>query len=240
MQYTYGFPPTPKMVKWLIYINVFVFIVSLVAMWLGLDLPVILGLVPYLVIKKYYLWQFFSYMFLHASVFHLLFNMLMLWMFGSELCRLWGERFFIKYFIITGVGAGICVTALSLVFPSQFSTPTIGASGAIFGLFLAYGLIFKDKNLYVFGLIPIKARPLVIIMGSIELLSLLSEKNSSISHLAHLGGLLTGLAYIKIKEYERKVLARKLAKKREGLSSENVIFSDFSGRNANKDKNIWN
>ncbi|MCX6112290.1 MAG: rhomboid family intramembrane serine protease [Proteobacteria bacterium] len=202
---------------------------------MDIDLTVVLGLVPYLVIKKYYVWQFFTYMFLHGSIFHLLFNMLMLWMFGSELCKLWGKRFFIKYYMITGIGGGMCVTALSLVFPSQFATPTIGASGAIFGLFLAYGLIFKDKYLYVFGLIPVKARPLVIVMGSIELLSLFSEKNSSISHLAHLGGLFTGLAYLKIKEYERKILMKRY----NGQKNDNIIPTDF-GANRDRDKNLWN
>jgi membrane associated rhomboid family serine protease len=222
----------PRVVKTLIYINAFVFVATLITLRAGFDLNVILGLVPYLVIEKYWFWQFFTYMFMHGGILHLLFNMLMLWMFGSELCRLWGERFFLRYYIITGLGGGVCVTALSLVFPSQFLAPTVGASGAIFGLFLAYGLIFKDKYLYVFGLIPVKARTLVIIMGAIELISLLSEKNSTISNLAHLGGLFTGLAYLKIKEYEKKLLMKKYARlksARDDKGDSNVIF-----------KNTWN
>ena len=235
MQYAYSFPPTPKLIKRLIYLNVVMYVITLIASWMEVDLTSVLGLVPYLVIKKYYVWQFLTYMFLHGSIFHLLFNMLMLWMFGAELCRLWGESFFIKYYMITGVGAGLCVVAMSLVLPSQYAIPTIGASGAIFGLFLAYGLIFKDKRLYVFGLIPVKARPLVIIMGSIELVSLLSEQNSSISHLAHLGGLFTGLAYIKIKEYERKVLMKRHSQNKDS----NVIITDFN-KHSDKSKDIWN
>ena len=236
MQYAYSFPPTPKLIKRLIYLNVIVYIITLIALWMDIDLTMILGLVPYLVIKRYYVWQFFTYMFLHGSIFHLLFNMLMLWMFGAELCRLWGEIFFIKYYVITGIGGGLCVVALSLVFPSQYATPTIGASGAIFGLFLAYGLIFKNKNLYVFGLIPVKARPLVIIMGSIELVSLLSEKSSSIiSHLAHRGGLFTGLVYLKIKEYERKLLIKKYTKDEDN----NIVVMDFN-KNRDKNKDTWN
>jgi membrane associated rhomboid family serine protease len=245
MQYQFAFPPMPRVVKTLIYINVFMYVATLITSWIGFDLNVVLGLVPYLVMKQYWFWQFFTYMFMHGSIFHLLFNMLMLWMFGSELCRLWGEKFFLRYYIITGLGGGVCVAALSLVFPSQFLAPTVGASGAIFGLFLAYGLIFRDKYLYVFGLIPVKARPLVIIMGAIELLALLSDKNSSISHLAHLGGLFTGLAYLKIKEYEKNLLMKKynrIKSAHEGKDKNegsNVIFSDF-GSNSGKNKNTWN
>ncbi|MEI6092400.1 MAG: rhomboid family intramembrane serine protease [bacterium] len=214
-----------------IYINVFMYLATLIFSWMGFDLNILLGLVPYLVIKKYYIWQLFTYMFLHGSIFHLLFNMLMLWMFGSELCSLWGKHFFIKYYLICGLGGGLCVTALSLLFTEQLIVPTVGASGAIFGLFLAYGIIFKDKILYVFGIIPIKARPLVIIMGVIELLSLLSERTSSISHLAHLGGLFSGLAYLKMKTFENKLKIKRLN------NMDNIIFTDF---NKKKDKDLWN
>lgn len=152
-------------------------------------------------------------------------------MFGSELCSFWGKHFFIKYYLICGIGGGLCVTALSLIFTEQLLVPTVGASGAIFGLFLAYGLLFKNKLLYVFGIIPIKARPLVIIMGAIELITLLSERTSSISHLAHLGGLFSGLAYLKMKEYEKKLIIKRMKNR------DNIIFSDF---NKKKDKDLWN
>ena len=148
-------------------------------------------------------------MFIHGGVFHLLFNMLMLWMFGSELCRLWGIKFFLKYYLICGIGAGLTVVLLSFVTPSTFMNPTVGASGAIFGLFLAYGLVFKDRLLYVLGVVPVKALRLVLIMAGIELIALLSQGDSSISHLAHLGGLLTGYVYLKLKDLERKSKVRK-------------------------------
>jgi membrane associated rhomboid family serine protease len=153
-------------------------------------------------------------------------------MFGGELCRLWGEKFFLKYYMITGIGAGLCVTLMSYIFPANFFIPTVGASGAIFGLFLAYGIIFKERYLYVFGLIPVKARRLVLIMGLIELLSLLNDKNSSISHLAHLGGLLVGWIYLRFKEYRRTQLLNKYKKWKQ--KEDNTINVDF------KKPDVWN
>jgi membrane associated rhomboid family serine protease len=206
----YSIPKTPTTIKILIYINVTLYILSLVFSAFGINLSMLLGVVPYLVLKKYYAWQFFTYMFMHGSVFHLLFNMLMLWMIGTELHLIWGNRFFLKYYFICGIGAGLCVVFLSFLNTSSFTIPTIGSSGAIFGLLLAYGIIFKNRVLYVFGLIPVKAGKLVIIMGAIEIVSLLSQENSSISHLAHLGGLLTGFIYLRFKTWQRKTSAKRL------------------------------
>ncbi|MFH1223205.1 MAG: rhomboid family intramembrane serine protease [Pseudomonadota bacterium] len=205
-------PKTPKTIKTLIYINVAVFILMLITRLAGIDLTVFLGVVPYLVLKHHFVWQFFTYMFVHGGVFHLLLNMLMLWMFGVELYKLWGTKFFLKYYFICGVGAGITVVLLSFITPSTMMVPTVGSSGAIFGLFLAYGLIFRDRMLFVFGVIPVRALRLVLIMGAIELAALLMQENSSISHLAHLGGLVTGFAYLKLKDMERKLRAKKFQK----------------------------
>ena len=236
MQKIYSFPPIPGMVKKLIYLNISVYILTIILNLAGFNLAYYLGLVPYLVLNDLYLWQLFTYLFLHGSFFHLLLNMLMLWMFGGELCKLWGERFFLKYYMITGIGAGLCVTLMSCIFPSNFYIPTVGASGAIFGLFLAYGIIFKDRYLYIFGLLPVKARKLVLIMGLIELVSLLSNRNSSISHLAHLGGLLVGWFYLRLKDSHRKHLLNKYNKwKNDKQNSEHkTINIDF------KKPNSWN
>jgi len=206
---TFQMPKTPKTIKTLIYINAAVYILMSIAGLFGLDFGFLLGVVPYLILKKHFVWQIFTYMFVHGGIFHLLLNMLMLWMFGSELHKLWGTRFFLKYYFICGIGAGITVVLLSFITPSTMMTTTVGSSGAIFGLFLAYGLIFKDRMLFVFGIIPVKALKLVFIMAAIELIALLSQGDSSISHLAHLGGLLTGYVYLKSKDMERKFRARK-------------------------------
>src|SRR5262249_22622759 len=137
----------------------------------SIDLDAILGLVPELVIRRLWIWQPVTYMFVHAGVFHILFNMLALWMFGTELERLWGTRFFLKFYFVTGIGAGILPILVSLL-PFGFarviySVPTVGASGAIFGLLLAYALYFPDRPIYMYFLFPVPARIFVLIMGAI-------------------------------------------------------------------------
>lgn len=234
MQRIYSLPPMPGLVKKLIYLNISLFILTIILNLAGLNLTYYLGLVPNLLINKLYLWQVFTYLFLHGSFFHLLLNMLMLWMFGGELCRLWGESFFLKYYMITGIGAGLCVTLMSYIFPANFFIPTVGASGAIFGLFLAYGIIFKERYLYIFGLIPVKAKKLVLIMGLIELISLLNDKNSSISHLAHLGGLIVGWLYLRFEDHRRKHLLNKHKKWKEKYEDTKTINVDF------KKPTTWN
>jgi membrane associated rhomboid family serine protease len=116
-----------------------------------------------------------------------------LWMFGSELERTWGARRFLFYYFLTGIGAGLTVVLLS---PSSM-VPTLGASGAIYGLLLAYGLLFPDRMILFFFLFPIPAKYLVMILGAIELLSELSLPGDGISHLAHLGGLAVGFVYLR-------------------------------------------
>jgi membrane associated rhomboid family serine protease len=233
----------PKLVKYLIYINIGGYILTLLADLFGLHLSIYFGLVPYLVVKKYFIWQFVTYMFIHGSPWHLLFNMLMLWMFGSELCTQWGDRFFLRYYFICGIGGGLAVVGLAFMEPNSFVLPTVGASGAIFGLFLAYGIIFKDRMLYVFGIVPVKAKNLVIILGLFEFLSLLSESKSNISHLAHLGGLVVGYLYLKAKDRERIMMSKRYKNWKENMQKKKMedINNNFEKDNKNKNNNIyWN
>jgi membrane associated rhomboid family serine protease len=134
-------------------------------------------------------------MFLHGSFFHFLFNMFVLWMFGGQLERYWGSREFIKYYFITGIGAGLCT---SVVNSSSF-IPTIGASGAIYGLLLAYGLTFPNAIIYLYFLLPIKAKYFVLFFGIVEFIASIAPRNDMVAHLAHLGGMLFGLVYLKRK-----------------------------------------
>ena len=122
------------------------------------------GLTPALVIHNFYLWQLVTYIFLHdtSNLFHILFNMLGLWMFGSELESMWGSRQFTKFFFICVIGAGIFMMLLS---PNS-TVPTIGASGAIYGILLAYGLLFPNR-IIIFFVFPIPAKIFVAIMGAI-------------------------------------------------------------------------
>jgi membrane associated rhomboid family serine protease len=151
------------------------------------------ALVPAYALGKGMVWQFVTYMFLHGGFFHLFFNMFLLWMFGSEIERYWGSSEFLKYYFVTGVGGGV----LSCVFSPSSFVPIVGASGAIFGLLLAYGMAFPDRQIYIYFLVPIRAKYVVVILGAIELLAVASPGGDGIARFAHLGGLLFGFIYIK-------------------------------------------
>src|SRR5262249_19037658 len=131
------------------------------------------GLVPAMVAHRYQVWQLATYIFLHGGFFHILFNMFGLYMFGSELERAWGTRQFTKFFFVCGIGAAIVTV---LVSPTSL-TPIIGASGAIFGLLVAYGVLFPDRLIYLYMIIPIPAKWFVVIYGAINLLSALSANS---------------------------------------------------------------
>ena len=151
------------------------------------------GLTPELVTSRYFLWQLVTYIFLHAGFFHILFNMFGLYMFGGELEQLWGTREFTKFFFICGIGAGIT----SVVASPHSLNPIIGASGAIFGILLAYGVLFPNRLIYLYMVIPIPAKWFVIIIGAITFLSSMSATGSGIAYMAHLGGMLFGFLYLK-------------------------------------------
>ncbi len=183
-----GRPLTPG-VKYLLIICAVVFLLQQVAPG---QILIAFGLIPILVWKKVFVWQLGTYIFLHGSFFHLLFNLFALWMFGCQLERQWGTKAFMKYFFVTGIGAGICYAVVN---PGQ-SSPVVGASGAIYGILLAYGLIFPNQVVYVWFLFPMRARTFVIIFGAIELYASIVAPGGGIAHVAHLGGMLFGYIYI--------------------------------------------
>jgi membrane associated rhomboid family serine protease len=141
-------------------------------------------------------------MFLHSreSFFHILFNMLALWLFGVELERMWGTRFFVKFYFVCGVGAALTTFVLSFVpiaaFATLYGSLTIGASGAIFGVLLAYALYFPHRPILLMLLFPIPAKYFVMIMGGISLLSTFGGPDG-LAHTTHLGGLAAGYLYLK-------------------------------------------
>jgi len=166
----------------------------------GRVLTVWLGLMPAGVVEQLRIWQPATYMFLHADLFHLLFNMLALWMFGTELERLWGRRYFLKFYFVCGIGAGL-LTVVFAFLPFDFSRALyesliIGASGAIYGLLLAYGLYFPDRPILMFLLFPIPAKYFVMIIGAIAFYSSLGA-TGGIASATHLGGLVVGYLYLK-------------------------------------------
>jgi membrane associated rhomboid family serine protease len=140
-------------------------------------------------------------MFLHSGIFHILFNMLALWMFGVELERMWGSRFFVKYYFVCGAGAALTTLVLAFTpfaFADQlYSSLTIGASGAVYGILLAYALYFPDRPIYMYLVFPIPAKYFVMIIGAISLLSSMGGPGGGIAHTTHLGGLVAGYLYLK-------------------------------------------
>jgi len=151
------------------------------------------GLIPAYVTERYYLWQLVTYIFLHGGFFHILFNMLGLYMFGSELEMTWGTREFTKFFFICGIGAAVA----SVIVTPHSQIPIIGASGAIFGLLMAYGVLFPDRIIYLYMVIPIPAKWFVVIFGAITFLSALSASGGGVAYVAHLGGMLVGFLYLR-------------------------------------------
>jgi membrane associated rhomboid family serine protease len=200
--FAFGPGPLSPTLKALIAANVVMFVVQMLAAWtFGKDLTWWLGLMPAAVLHSpFKIWQLATYMFLHASLLHILFNMLALWMFGTELERIWGTRYFLKFYLLTGIGAA-CLTVLFSLLPFGLSRElnhsiVIGASGAIYGLLLAYGLYFPDRPIYMYLVFPIPAKYFVLIIGAIAFYSSLSD-NNGVANATHLGGLLVGYLLLK-------------------------------------------
>ena len=197
LAYSFGPGPLTPAIKAIVIANVAAFLVSLV-------LPAItlaFGLRPADIFGRLHVWQPITYMFLHAGIFHILFNMLALWMFGVELERTWGSRYFLQYYFVCGVGAAMTTVLLSFV-PGAFGEQlyyslTIGASGAVYGVLLAYALYFPNRPIYYMMIFPLPAKVFVAIIGAISLLSSMSGPGGGIAHTTHLGGLVAGYLYLK-------------------------------------------
>jgi membrane associated rhomboid family serine protease len=197
--YTPGFPPG---VKWLLISNVAIFVLGFFAQLLQLDRPLaLLALSPVQVVRYAMLWQLATYLFLHGGFGHIIWNMLALWMFGADLERTWGTRRFLKFYFFCGIGAGICVVLCNYVLPwGNPAIPTIGSSGAIYGILMANAILFPDRSILWGFLIPIKMKYFVMIVGAIAFLS--SFQVNAVSEFAHLGGLLFGYLFLRSPRFE--------------------------------------
>lgn len=188
----------PNGVKWLIFANVGIFLLSFFgSLFSGDVLLHSFALTPYDVLHRGFLWQLVTYLFLHSlqSLMHIVFNMLSLWMFGTPIEQTWGTKRFLQYYFICGIGAGICVVLANSMFGNPYQS-TIGASGAIYGLLLAFGMLFPDQTVMFSFLFPIKAKYMVMIFGAIAFLSSF-QGGGTVSNLAHLGGMIFGFLYMK-------------------------------------------
>lgn len=230
-----GFRVLPTVVKHLLIINILMFVAAFTFERFHIDLTDLFGL-HFFKASDFRVYQFFTYMFMHANFGHLFFNMFALWMFGNTLENIWGSQRFLLFYMVCGIGAGLCQELVQYIqyanSMANYSTVdiggqvipmasylnmmnTVGASGAIYGLLLAFGMMFPDSRIYLYFLFPIKAKWFVIGYAVIELFSGLSG-GGNVAHFAHLGGMLFGLILIL---YWRK----------NGLSGPNFDLSRWKG-----------
>jgi membrane associated rhomboid family serine protease len=185
-----SFRRMPPVLRALIVANVCVFGLSYIVGDRFYDL---FGLVSDHVLRDRWLWQPFSYLFVHGGLTHLLLNLFALWMFGLPVCDQWGESEFLKYYFLCGLGAAAAQLALA----PHSGSPIIGASGSIYGLLVAFAMLYPDAVVYLYFLIPVKAAHMAILFGAIEFFSAASSGSSGIARFAHLGGMATGYLYIR-------------------------------------------
>ena len=209
----------PTMTKNLLVVNVLAFIATFVLERSGIDLTRMLGL-HFFLASEFHIYQFVTYMFLHGGFTHILFNMFALWMFGSVIERVWGPKKFLFYYICCGIGAGFTQELVQYITYSmediaayqyvnaggvQMTTDayinlwtTIGASGAVYGILLAFGMLFPNERLFIIPFpFPIKAKWLIVGYIAIELFSAMSGPGDGVAHMAHLGGMLFGFLLIR-------------------------------------------
>jgi membrane associated rhomboid family serine protease len=154
-----------------------------------------LSFIPNLAINGLQLWRFVTYMFLHGGFWHIGFNMFALWMFGSQIEARWGQRNFLIYYFVCGLGGAI-VYGIFKVFGMETFVPMIGASAGVMGVLLAYGMTFPNSIILFMFIIPMKAKYFVILLALIDLLSI--PGGGSVAHLAHLGGMLAGFLFLRL------------------------------------------
>ncbi|MBI3550164.1 MAG: rhomboid family intramembrane serine protease [Elusimicrobia bacterium] len=195
MTRTFGHSPLdyrymPPAIRFLILSNLVAFAVC----WLnGGQMFDLFGLVPAHVVKDRWVWQPITYLFIHGSGWHLFWNLLSIWMFALPVEGQWGAKEFLKYYFICGIGAGLVSVAIQPHSP----VPIIGASGAIFGLLVAFAMMFPDAVLYLYFFFPIKARDMAILYGVIEFFAGTASTTPGVARFTHLAGMLIGFVYLR-------------------------------------------
>lgn len=247
-QMSMALPLTP-VVKWLMILSVAIWLVLQVVVEGFLKVPVtaMLSMVPARVIFDFHIWELFTYMFLHSlQVTHILFNMLMLWFFGSELEQRWGGKSFLFFYIFTGVGAAVLyclgMAGYAAVTGSQVGlmVPVVGASGAIFGLMLAQGILFGERTIYFFMLFPMKMKYFVMIMGAVQIASMLTSgvSGGEVAYLAHIGGLASGyIALLLMSRWKNYENFKKSKKKGRNLR---LVVDNENPKKSDNGPRYWN
>ncbi len=202
-QIRFGGPITP-VVKRLMIINGVIFLIQqIVNLFQPHALSLLFGLSHEGFARHFMLWQVFTYMFFHGGWLHIFFNLFALWMFAGELEQQWGSSRFLRYYLYTGTGAGIFIALMNFFLAARGypGAPTIGASGAIYAILLAYGMTWPNREVLIYFLFPIKMKYLVLIFGLIEFFGTLSSaagQGGNISHIGHLGGIISGFILLRM------------------------------------------
>ncbi len=193
----------PPAIKHIILINIIMFVATLL---IGDKMYEMFALFP---LGTYFFkpYQFITHMFMHGGFWHIFFNMYSLFFFGIALERVWGSKKFLLYYFVTGLGAAACHLAVMYLQGVDLNIPTVGASGAVYGVLLGYGMLFPNNRITMIFPIPItlKAKWFVLIFGAIELLTGFLDTGSGIAHFAHLGGMLFGLILLLIWRKKNKM-----------------------------------
>ncbi|MCB9026704.1 MAG: rhomboid family intramembrane serine protease [Bdellovibrionaceae bacterium] len=241
--------PLTPMVKKLVFVNVAIWVVFVMILQkVFLSQPYVFdyfGLIPAKFFNDFLIWQPLSYMFLHSSnLFHILFNMLVLWMFGSELEARWGGRFFLIYYLVCGIGAAFIYIFCTFAYyfftndAAPLLAPVIGASGATFGLILAYGLVFSERMVLFMFIFPMKAKYFALLLGFIEFMTLLdSGFGSQVANLAHLGGVVSGFLFLIFYTRWKK---KKGGKKSSSHGRRLKLVVDNENNNEKRGPRYWN
>ena len=198
------FRAMPPAIKGLIVATVAGFLLSKLV---GPQIQDLFGLVPQHVVFDRWVWQPFTYLFLHGNVWHLLFNLFALWMFGMPVEAQWGEKDFVKYYFLCGLGGALTIAALS----PRSEIPVIGASASVYGMLVAFAMLYPDAVVYLYFLIPVKAAHMALLFGALEFFAGATNATPGVARFAHLGGMVTGYLYIRW-WWVWKIRAKALAK----------------------------
>ncbi len=198
----FGPPVTPPIVKNLLIANAAVFVLQFLLLQNGTDLTRAFGVAPLAVWQGGYLWQPFTYMWLHGGLGHVAMNCFVLWMFGSQLAMVWGPKRFLRFYLLCGVGAGVLISLwpfiaveLGLASPFNLLRGTVGASGAIYGVLLAYSMTWPDRTIML--IFPPVAFRAIWLIPVLFFMTWIFDPTGRVSHIGHLGGVIVGWLYMR-------------------------------------------
>jgi len=236
-----GPPITPPIIKQIMIANAVVFLAQ---QMVAPEIEVYGSVIPKAFWQFGYLWQPFTYMWLHAGFGHIAMNMFMLWMFGSQLAMAWGPKRFLRFYLICGVGAGLIIATypylMMTVHPEGLMTHTLGASGAVYGVLLGYSLTWPDRTIMLI-FPPVAFRAIWLIPG-LFFMSMMFSSGHNISHIGHLGGVIVGWIYLRRKGHANAIFSLSNLKarwRRHQMRKKlrEVQYEEFEARRRDREKN---